>query len=175
MATYIKLSLDTRRKDTKTFPLIFRLSHNQKSTSISTGHKLAASEWDDKRQKIRPAYKGTESPSRLNNLLQKKMARMVDILTKLEEADKLKYMSVTEVRSHITRNTKKVTFYQFAEKQIVDLIKANRIGNARAYKHALKAVKNFRKNKDFTFDELNLDFLNRFEKHHLAKAALVYI
>ena len=169
MATYIKLSLDTRRKDTKTFPLIFRLSHNQKSTSISAGYKLATSEWDEKRQKIRPSFKGTESPARLNNLLQKKMARMVDILTKLEDGDKLKYMSVSEVRSHITRTTKKVTFYQFAEKQIADLIKSNRIGNARAYKHALKAVKNFRNNKDFTFDELNLDFLNRFEKHHLAK------
>lgn len=169
MATYIKLSLDTRRKDNKIFPLIFRLTHNRKSTSIGTGHKLAVSEWDEKRQKIRPSFKGTESPGRLNNLLQKKMAHMVDILTQLEDKDKLKYMSVSEVRSHITRTTKKVTFYQFAEKQIADLIKSNRIGNARAYKHALKAVKNFRNNKDFTFDELNLDFLNRFEKHHLGK------
>ena len=71
---------------------------------------------------------------------------MVDILTQLEDKDKLKYMSVSEVRSHITRTTNKVTFYQFAEKQIADLIKSNRIGNARAYKHALKAVKNFRNN-----------------------------
>lgn len=169
MATYLKLSLDTRRKDTKTFPLIFRLTHNRKTTSIGTGHQLAVSEWDEKRQKIRPSFKGTESPGRLNNLLQKKMAHMVDILTQLEDKDKLKYMSVSEVRSHITRTTNKVTFYQFAEQLIADLIKSNRIGNARAYKHALKAVKNFRNEKDFTFDELNLDFLNRFEKHHLGK------
>ncbi|MEM6895706.1 MAG: site-specific integrase [Bacteroidota bacterium] len=169
MTTYLKLSLDTRRKDTKIFPLIFRLTHNRKTTSIGTGHKLAASEWDEKRQKIRPSFKGTESPARLNNLLQKKMAHMVDILTQLEDKDRLKYMSISEVRSHITRTTNKVTFYQFAEQQIADLVKSNRIGNARAYKHALKAVKNFRNDKDFTFDELNLDFLNRFEKHHLGK------
>ncbi|PRX57495.1 site-specific integrase [Flagellimonas meridianipacifica] len=169
MATYLKLSLDTRRKDTKIFPLIFRLTHNRKTTSIGTGHKLATSEWDEKRQKIRLSFKGTESPARLNNLLQKKMAHMVDILTQLEDKDRLKYMSISEVRSHITRTTNKVTFYQFAEQQIADLVKSNRIGNARAYKHALKAVKNFRNDKDFSFDELNLDFLNRFEKHHLAK------
>ena len=169
MATYIKLSLDTRRKDTKTFPLIFRLTHNRKTTSMGTGHQLAVTEWDEKRQKIRPSFKGTESPGRLNNLLQKKMAHMVDILTQLEDKEKLKYMSVSEVRSHITRTTNKITFYQFAEQLIADLIKSNRIGNARAYKHALNAVKNFRNDKDFTFDELSLDFLNRFEKHHLSK------
>ncbi len=169
MATHIKLSLDTRRKDTKTFPLIFRLTHIRKTTSIGTGHQITVSDWDGKRQKIRPSYKGTESPSRLNNLLQKKMAHMVDILTQLDDRDKLKYMSVSEVRAHITRSTNKVTFYQFAEQQIQDMLESKRIGNARVYKHTLKAVKNFRKDKDFTFDELNLDFLNRFEKYHLAK------
>ncbi|GGW35779.1 site-specific integrase [Arenibacter certesii] len=169
MATHIKLSLDTRRRDTKTYPLIYRLTHNRKTTSIGTGHQLAVSDWDQKRQKIKPSFKGTESPARLNNLLQKKMAYMVDILTQLEDKDKLKYMSVSEVRSHITRSTNEVTFYQFAELQIQDMIKSNRIGNARVYKHTLNAVKNFRNNRDFTFDELNLDFLNRFEKSHLGK------
>ena len=169
MATHIKLSLDTRRKDTKTFPLIFRLTHNRKTTSIGTGHQIAVSDWDDRRQKIRPSFKGTESPSRLNNLLQKKMAHMVDILTRLEDKNKLKYMSVSEVRALITGSTNNITFYQFAEGQIQDMVNSKRIGNARVYKHTLKAVKNFRKNKDFTFDELNLDFLKRFEKHHLGK------
>ena len=169
MATHIKLSLDTRRRDTKTYPLIYRLTHNRKTTSIGTGHQLAVSDWDQKRQKIKPSFKGTESPARLNNLLQKKMAYMEDILTQLEDKDKLKYMSVSEVRSHITRSTNEVTFYQFAELQIQDMIKSNRIGNARVYKHTLNAVKNFRNSRDFTFDELNLDFLNRFEKSHLGK------
>lgn len=169
MTTYIKISLDTRRKDTKTFPLIFRLTHNRKSTSIATGHQIEVSDWDDKRQKIRTSYKGTESPRRLNNLLQKKMAQMVDILTRLDDNGRLKYMSVSEVRNHITQTTNKVTFFQFTDKQIKDLKQATRVGNARVYQHTLNAVKNFRKDRDFTFDELNLDFLNRFERHYLAK------
>lgn len=169
MATHIKLSLDTRRKDTKTFPLIFRLTHNRKTTSIGTGHQLFVSDWDQKRHQIKPSFKGTESPARLNNLLQKRMAYMVDMLTQLEDNNKLKYMSVSEVRSYITRTSNKVTFYQFTEQQIQDMLKSKRVGNARVYKHTLNAVKNFRKSKDFTFDELNLDFLNRFEKYHLGK------
>jgi len=169
MATHIKLSLDTRRKDTKTFPLIFRLTHNRKTTSIGTGHQLVVSDWDQKRHQIKPSFKGTESPARLNNLLQKRMAYMVDMLTQLEDNNKLKYMSVSDVRTHITRSSNKVTFYQFTEQQIQDMLKSKRVGNARVYKHTLNAVKNFRKSKDFTFDELNLDFLNRFEKYHLGK------
>lgn len=169
MATHIKLSLDTRRKDTKTFPLIFRLTHNRKTTSIGTGHQLVVSDWDQKRHQIKPSFKGTESPARLNNLLQKRMAYMVDMITQLEDNNKLKYMSVSDLRTHITRSSNKVTFYQFTEQQIQDMLKSKRVGNARVYKHTLNAVKNFRKSKDFTFDELNLDFLNRFEKHHLGK------
>ena len=95
MPTYIKLSLDTRRKNTNIYPLIFRLTHNRKTTSIATGHQLAISEWDQRKQKIKSTYKGTDSPARLNNLHQKKMAQMVDILTKWEDKGKLKYMSIS--------------------------------------------------------------------------------
>tara|TARA_R110000751_G_C13781876_1_gene481117 strand:- start:2096 stop:3319 length:1224 start_codon:yes stop_codon:yes gene_type:complete len=169
MKTYIKISLDTRRKNTKTYPLIFRLTHNRKSTSIATGHQIEVTDWDDNKQKIKPSFKGTESPGRLNNLLQKKMAHMVDILTRLDDHGKLKYMSISEVRNHITQSTNKITFFQFTDNQIQELKQAKRVGNARVYQHTLNAVKNFRKNRDFTFDELNLDFLNRFERHYLAK------
>jgi len=169
MSTYIKISLDTRRKDTKIYPLIFRLTHNRKSTSISTGHKLSVSDWDQKRQRIKSSFKGTESPGRLNNLLQKKLAHMVDILTIWEDKGKLKYMSISEVRGHITQSENKTTFFRYTEEQIKNLKIAHRIGNARVYQHTLNAVKNFRNDRDFTFDELNLEFLNRFERHHLSK------
>ena len=94
---------------------------------------------------------------------------MVDILTKLEDNGKLKYMSVSEVRNHITQSENRVSFFSFTEEQIKDMKLSKRIGNARVYQHTLNAVKNFRNDRDFTFDELNLDFLNRFEQHHLSK------
>jgi site-specific recombinase XerD len=169
MPTYIKLSLDTRRKNTENFPLIFRLTHNRKTTSIATGHQLAISEWDQKRQKIKSTYTGTDSPARLNNLHQKKMAQMVDILTKWEDKGKLKYMSISELRNHLTQKNNSTTFYKFTEQLIKDFIISKRIGNAKIYRFTLGVIKNFRNDRDFTFDELNLDFLNRFERYHLAK------
>ncbi|MGF1559622.1 MAG: Arm DNA-binding domain-containing protein, partial [Flavobacteriaceae bacterium] len=141
MATFIRLSLDTRRKSTKKYPLIFRLSHNRKSTSIATGHHIEVSDWDASKQKIRSSFKGSDSPARLNNLIQKKMAHMVDILTKLEDNGKLKYMSVSEVRNHITQSENRVSFFSFTEEQIKDMKLSKRIGNARVYQHTLNAVK----------------------------------
>lgn len=46
---------------------------------------------------------------------------------------------------------------------------SNRVGNARVYRHTLSAVKNFTNERDFTFEELNLEFLQRFENWHLSK------
>lgn len=169
MATHIKLTLDTRRKNTKIFPLIFRLSHNRKTTSIATGHSIAPSNWDEKKREIKPSFKGTDSPARLNNLLSKRKAYMVDVLTKLEDKRQLKYLSVSEVRSHITQTVNQTSFYNYCETLIKDMKQAKHIGNARVYQHTLNAVRNFRKNRDFSFDELNSDFLNRFERWHLSK------
>ncbi len=169
MATHIKLTLDTRRKNTKLFPLIFRLSHNRKTTSIAIGHNIVPSDWNEKKREIKSSFKGTESPTRLNNLLTKRKAYMVDVLTKLEDKGQLKYLSISEVRSHITRTINQTTFYHYCEKLIGEMIQAKRIGNARVYQHTLNAVKNFRKSRDFSFDELNSNFLDKFERWHLSK------
>ena len=169
MATHIKLTLDTRRKNTKIFPLIFRLSHNRKTTSIATGYNISPSNWDEKKREIKLSFKGTDSPTRLNNLLLKRKAYMVDVLTKLEDKGQLKYLSVSEVRHHITQTINQTTFYNYCETLIKEMIEAKRIGNARVYQHTLNAIKNFRKNRDFSFDELNTDFLYRFERWHLSK------
>ena len=52
MNTYINSILDQRRvrKDGK-FPIIFRLTHNRKTTSISTGFCIPENYWDEKGKK----------------------------------------------------------------------------------------------------------------------------
>ncbi len=169
METFLKLSLDTRRKNIHEFPLIFRLTHNQKTTSIAAGIRLKKSDWDSAKQQIKTSYAGNASTSRLNNSLRKKRAKMIDVLTKWEDRGKLKYMSLKEVRNLLTNKTKEITFFQFTEAHILELKKASRIGNSRVYQHALNAVRNYRNGKDFTFNELNLKFLKDFENYYLSK------
>jgi len=53
MNTLITLMLDQRRmkKDGK-YPIIFRLTHNRKTTSISTGYSILEIHWDEKKKKL---------------------------------------------------------------------------------------------------------------------------
>ena len=170
MPSSIVISLDTRRpKQDNTFPIVFRLTHNTKTTSIATGYSVKRKDWDTRNRKIRSSYKGTESPSRLNNSLAKKKAAMVDIITRIEDKGDLQYLSIKQLKPRLVRPLGTSTFYKFTTELIEDLVKAKRIGTARSYSDVLGVVKRFNYNRDLTFDELNLDFLNRLETSHLSK------
>lgn len=170
MATSIVLALDARKpKKDGTFPIIFRLVHNTKTTSIKSGYWIKKTDWNIKDRKVKSSYKGSETPLRLNNLLQKKRSEMTDQIMRLDEKGELKFLSVVQVRERMQDSKPSQTFFTYTEKLINDLRKAKRIGNAKSYRAILNVIKKYRKDKDFTFNELNLAFLKKFEVNHLAK------
>lgn len=170
MATSIVLSLDTRRaKEDGTFPVIFRLTHNTKTTGIKTGTWLKATDWDEKKRSIRSSYKGTESHTRLNNLLVKRKTQMTDILTKLEDKGDLKNLTLSQVKERVCPSTDTGTVFGYIELLILELAKAKRIGTARSYRCVLGILRAFTNGRDIQFGELNLDFIKRLETWHLGK------
>ncbi len=174
MPTHIVISLDTRRpKQDNTFPIIFRLTHNRKTTAMTTGYAVKKKDWDNRNRKIRSGYRGAESPARLNNLLVKKKAGMIDTIARLEDKGELPYITVKQLKDRLLGRLGNTTFTKFTVKLIQDLIKAQRIGTARSYADALAVVRKFNKQRDLTFDALNLDFLNRLEVWHLSKGNLL--
>lgn len=169
MSTSIVLSLDKRRPRTDgTFPLIFRLSHNGKSTSIATGRAIPAKDWNETTRIIENSYRGTESVTRLNNHLTKRRTAMTDIIDKLEDRNQLAHLSLMQVKEHITTQGKKASVFTFTQGLIDNMIIAERIGNARVYQDALNFMKNFRKHRDMPFNELNLHFVQKLEQSHRA-------
>jgi len=64
------LNVDQRRmkKDGK-YPIIFRLTHNRKTTSISTGYSILEIHWDEKKKEVMTSYKKVESVRLLNIIL----------------------------------------------------------------------------------------------------------
>lgn len=170
MSTNLKLSLDLRRpRKDGSYPIIFRLSHYMKTTSIATGYAAPKKFWDEKNQRLRNSYTGTESPQRLNNFLVKRKAYYVDLITKLQENGQLKFLSVKQLKDRLIGVTGSSTVFRFTETLIEDLKKARRIGTSVSYQCTLSAMKTFRKKRDMTFNELNLDFLERFERDFLGR------
>ena len=167
MNTNIVITLDTRRaKLDGTFPIILRLGHNERTTSIPTGHSVNKKDWDTKNKIIRKSYSGSNSVTRLNNLLQKQRSVAMDIILKLHETNQLNSLSVTGLRDKLANSNTSHSFFHYAEQIIADLLKANRVGTARSYKGVISVLKTFKKNNDLAFNEITYAFLTKFEAYH---------
>lgn len=171
MNTSIILSLDQRRaKKDGTYPLIFRLSHFSDTRSIPVKRSILPEFWDEDKRRVRSHYRGTESPQRLNNYLTKSKAALIDKITALDERGELAYLSIAQLKDILTgKKHSKTTFYTFTQGLVDDLYERDKIGLGRMYKGVLSVIKTFTKGRDFPFRELNLDFIHRFERWHLAK------
>ena len=170
MDTSIKISLDKRRqKKDGSYPIILRLSHFRKTTSINLGLSISEEFWDDKNERIKKSYKGTSSVSKLNNRLLKEKIRAVDIFNDLYEKDKLNFLSVLQLKSRIVKTVANDSFYEFSLGLVKELNATERFGNANIYYSITKVLKKFHDGKDLKFAEINYDFLKRFEIWHFSR------
>lgn len=170
MNTNIVVSLDTRRrKKDGTYPIIMRLGHNEKTTSIPVGISIDQKDWDEKKRLIKNSYKGTGSVARLNNQIQKTKADAMDIILKLHESGVLQTLSITSIKDRIVQKEAKDSFFQFADQCVNELMQAHRVGTARSYRGLISVLKEYRKGKDLLFKEITYDFLSKFEIRHKSK------
>lgn len=165
--TNIVVSLDTRRKKKDlTYPVIMRLGHNERTTSIPIGISVLEKDWDTKNKLVKKSYVGLTSVTRLNNTIQKKKADAMDVILKLDESGELNLLSVTALREKIIHQKTNQSFFYFSGMLITELIKANRIGTARSYKGVISVLKTYCNDRDLLFHQITYSFLNKFETYH---------
>lgn len=170
MDTSIRVSLDTRRsKKDGTFPLVLRIGHKQRTTSIHLRINLDEKDWDAKNSVVRKSYKGADSVTRLNNEIRKQRAEALDIVMKLHDKGLLNSMSVTELKDKIEQQNANLSFFGFTQQLIDDLKQANRFGTARSYKGVASVLREFAKGKELSFQDINYQFLTKFEIYHASK------
>lgn len=170
MKTFLSLILDTRRKKKDgSFPIILRLTHFRKTTSISTGFSVPKKYWDFKKNEITKNYPNVDSVHRLNNLLLKEKTNANDIITKLYDENKLHYMSIDEVKNRIVKKHNYISFFGYGNSLVEDLKKSHRYGTARSYRGSLSVLKTFMNGRDLKINEFNYSFILKFEKYHLGK------
>lgn len=170
MNTNIVVSLDTRRlKSGDVYPLVLRLGHNARTTTIPLKINLPEKDWDEQSRKVRKTYIGTETVTRLNNIIQKKKADAMDIILKLHETGQLAKLSVSEVRDRIVLKNTSTSFFTYTKRLIEELKTANRIGTARSYQGVADVLTTYMNERDLSFKDITFNFLTRFENHHLSK------
>lgn len=170
MNTNIVISLDTRRsKKDGSYPLVMRLGHNERTTSIPLNISLLEKDWNEKERVVKNTYKGTNSVTWVNNRIQKSKADAMDIILKLNEAGKLDGLSVVELRDKIVKKNNEASFFEYAKEIIKELKSSNRIGTARSYQDVFNVLSSFNDKKDLSFKDVNYKFLIKLEGTHLGK------
>ncbi|QMU63180.1 MAG: tyrosine-type recombinase/integrase [Flavobacteriaceae bacterium] len=170
MKTNLTLTLDTRRKKKNaTFPIILRLSHKRKTTSISLGYSILESDWDKRNHQVKKSYKGVSSIHRLNNFLLKQKTDAMDIINILADKGELDFLSINQLKAKLTNQASYESFFDFGYSLVEEMKQSQRFGNARSYYGVLGTLKKYNHNRDLRFDELNYDYLKKFEIHYLSK------
>tara|TARA_R110002050_G_scaffold243115_2_gene379526 strand:- start:15783 stop:17000 length:1218 start_codon:yes stop_codon:yes gene_type:complete len=170
MNTNIKLSLDTRRKkNDNSFPIILRLSHFRKTTSIRIGASVQLNFWDERSEKIKNSYSDSKTVKKLNNKLLKAKVRAINIIDQLNETEELNYLSISQLKNKITKKVIVNSFFEYSNSIIEDLKKVERYGNANSYYAVTKILKKFNKGNDLKFNEVNYEFLKKFEQFHYSR------
>lgn len=170
MQTTVSLGLDKRRiRKDHSFTVILRIGHFQRTTSISTGKSIPLHFWDDSRKKVKSTYKGVQSVNLLNQILHEELGKAQDVINKLEIKGELRYLSIKQVKDRIVQKKTYTSFLSYGSKLQKDLMDSNRIGTARSYKILISRLKSFNGYRDLKFNEINYEFLKRFEKAHLAR------
>ncbi|XOV94613.1 MAG: phage integrase SAM-like domain-containing protein [Bacteroidota bacterium] len=174
MSTSVTLSLDRRRpKKDGSCPIVLRLSHGKRTINIQSGYDVQEKYWDDNNRKIRTACPTIDNVTRANNILIKKKAEAVDLINDLDEQKLLASYSTTDLKKKILGKSSGITFYQYCQQIIDELVNSNRIGNARNYRNVLREIKKFKSDVDFKIKEINYHFLKDFENYYLGKGLSV--
>jgi site-specific recombinase XerD len=171
METTVSVVLDTRRaKRDGTFPLILRIIHKRKSSAVPLGISIPLSDWDAKNRRLKNSSKLTTSVARMNNLIERRKAEAMATITRLYESGSLGRLSPSELKKILEgRESSQSTFFSFTAGLIEQMRKANEVGNARVYGGVLGALKAYRNQVDFTFEECSYRFLKEYEAYYYSQ------
>ena len=160
----IKLTMESRHPYSDgRFPIIFRLTSNQKSSSIYTEIKLFQNEWDNIKGKVTKSHPNSNG---LNLQIKKRQYELEKKL--LELGSSIDELTVIELKERLLNEKKeiKIIFYEFAMKEIQALKDQERYGNAYSYETAVNRLVKFT-GRNIPLDKITYTVISDFDIHLL--------
>jgi integrase len=147
-------------------PFVLQLSLNRKTRRISLGYSCKDSIWNSKPGSFR--YKNPEVrknkkyyqdlESKLNDKLYECRQFIIDF-----EKHKEVY-SLDEITEALRNKDTRHDFYLFMQRHIESLRAQGKVGNAKVYKNALKAVQRYHTEEELLFESIDFKFLNKLQE-----------
>lgn len=139
------------------FPLYLRIIKNRKTVFESLGINVPEALWDEANKRVKGKYPNS---ARVNNTIAKKIAEANDKVLELDG----KAGGVKQIKKELSQ---KVTgsFVDYFNEYLGELERAQIAGTHRKSKSILKKLTDYNKQRDISFEELDLQFLKNYEKH----------
>jgi integrase len=93
------------------------------------------------------------------------------IITNFE--NRKKKFTLSDVEKEFRNKPVESSFFAYVDQIVASLEKSNKKGNANAYRYCLNSVKDFRKKKDFRLDELDYNFIRKYQQYLEGKDIIV--
>ena len=151
----------------KDYRLALRLTVNRKRSYYHLGQNLEPKYWDVRFAKVKTSH---PKHKQLNRLIRKKYDEIEDIIFELESS-KQNY-TAKQIVDSIRNNAKKLSFFELADEHVTDLIKANKHNRAISDKSKVNRLKEFAKNRNLTFEEIDITFLKKLKIYLRNNASL---
>lgn len=167
---YLKVVLnDKRLKEDNVYPIVIRVTYNRNNTSISTGLRVNADDWDKNTNQVK---RSNQNFNLLNQKLSEFYLKVQKAILKFEDGNDFSFENLKESLEDKPKvKTETLTFKEYAEKLIQELHEVKRTGNAIVYQTAVNRLINFSNNKNLTFKQIDYTFLDGFKRQLIKEGA----
>lgn len=176
----------------RSLPIWIRITQNRKSRYIASGHSCLPEEWNAKesrlwesKPRVTAEMQRDLNPQELKALKEDYSAIRINPLSKVINADlKRAVLKLEGIKDKLEVNEKGTSakaikglfkgkaemessqsFLKYYDKQIGIFMAKDSIGTARGFKARLTILKKYLKGQDLTFEEIDKDFLDKYEAH----------
>ncbi len=138
------------------YRLTLRLTVNRKRCYYQLAQNIDREHWDAPAEKLKSNH---PKHKQLNRLIRKKYDEIEDYILEMESSKKS--YTAKQVMDVIKKNKEKLSFFELAEEHTEDLIKSNKHNRAVSDKSKINRIKEFVKNKNLSFEEIDEQLLNK--------------
>jgi integrase/recombinase XerD len=163
---YYKLILDERRfKEDQIYPVIVRITHNRKNSSLATGIRIRKDYWNSVSYQVE---RSAPNYQYLNTSISDFYVKVQKIIHRLEDDNSFSFEALKERMSpkyKVPQAQGNLTFKAFADKLINDMLSINQSGNAIVYQTTTNRFLKFATNPKLKFIDINYSLLEDFKRH----------
>ena len=163
MATTKLMLFRGKKKEDGTYLLSLRITHKRKVSYLFFDW-LLDKHWDSTQMRVKKSHPNSQ---RLNHKIIQKLAEANDLI--LEFETKQKSFTASDITNTLKDGRKDNSFFKLAEEYIYELKAQGKFNRANPDASRIRLFKEFLKNSDIQFHEIDTSLLNRFKTYILTK------